>query len=203
MIDADNELFTSINVYATGGNESASALTLLEQEMSAHHNTIEQLSIDGVGYDGPVLRALESEEGPHVEVFVPPKTQTNQGKFTTEDFTWNDDASKATCLAGEQSEFKERDNTLAATAYRFKRETCQSCPLINRCIDPEQKRGRTVYRSDYTVERRLGELINRHGCRRARYRGRAKVFVQQLIGALTANVNRMIRLLDISTAFGR
>ena len=53
------------------------------------------------------------------------------------------------------------------------------------------------------VERRLGELINRHGCRRARYRGRAKVFVQQLLGALTANVNRMIRLLDISTAFGR
>jgi len=226
LIDADSELFTAINVYVAGGSESASALALLQQEQSAHGNQIEKLSIDGAGYDGPVLRELESEEGPNVKVFVPPKTQSNGGKFTTEVFELSDDGSYMTCPAGEQSQYKQRDNKRQATAYRFNAETCRSCPRMNRCIDPDQKHGRTVHRSDYEpeyekvrersqteeyaavkrehpkVERRLGELINRHGGRRARYRGLARVFVQQILCALTANVKRMIRLLDAATVFG-
>lgn len=226
LIDADSELFTAVNVYAAGGSESASALVLLEQEQSAHGNTIEQLSIDGAGYDGPVLRELESEEGPNVEVFVPPKTQSNGGKFTSDTFELSDDGSQMTCPAGEHSQYKQRDNKREASAYRFNTETCHACPRRNRCIDPKQKHGRTVHRSDYEteyekvrersrtdqyaavkrehprVERRLGELINRHGGRRARYRGLARVFVQQILCALTANVKRMIRLLDATTAFG-
>lgn len=226
LIDADSELFTAINVYAAGGSESASALELLQQEQSAHGNQIEKLSIDGAGYDGPVLRELESEEGPNVEVFVPPKTQSNGGKFTTEKFELSDDGSHMACPAGKASQYKQRDNRRRATAYRFNTETCHSCPLKNRCIDPKQKHGRTVHRSDYEpeyekvrersqteqyaavkrehpkVERRLGELINRHGGRRARYRGLPRVFVQQILCALTANVKRMIRLRDAETAFG-
>lgn len=226
LIDADSELFTAINVYAAGGSESASALVLLEQEQSAHGNHIEKLSIDGAGYDGAVLRELESEEGPNVEAFVPPKAQSNGGKFTTEQFELSDDGSQMTCPAGETSQYKQRDNKRHATAYRFNTETCHSCPLRKQCIDPNQKHGRTVHRSDYEpeyekvrerarteeyaevkrehpkVERRLGELINRHAGRRARYRGLARVYVQQILCALTANVKRMIRLLDAETAFG-
>lgn len=225
LVDADSELFTAINVYPAGGSESASALVLLEQEQSAHGNKIEKLSIDGAGYDGPVLRELESAEGPNVEVFVPAKAQTNGGKFTTEAFQLSDDGSHMTCPAGEQSQYKQRDNKRQATAYRFNTDTCHSCPLMNRCIERDQKHGRTVHRSDYEpeyekvrqrsqteqyaavkrehpkVERRLGELVNRHGARRARYRGLPRVFVQQILCALTANVKRMVRLLDAATAF--
>jgi hypothetical protein len=92
--------------------------------------------------------------------------------------------------------------------------------LKNDCIDPQQKFGRSVRMNDFQpeydmvrqraltdeyadvkrdhpkVERRLGELINRHGGRRARYRGTGRVFVQQILGAMTANMKRMIRLLD-------
>lgn len=226
LVDANSELFTAINVYAAGGSESASALVLLEQEQSAHGNHIEQLSIDGAGYDGKVLRELESEEGPNVKVFVPPKAQTNGGKFTSDKFARSEDGSHMTCPAGNQSQYKQRDNKREATAYRFPTDVCRSCPLMNRCIDADQKHGRTVHVSDYEqeyeqvrersgteeyaavkrehpkVERRLGELINRHGGRRARYRGLARVFVQQILCALTANVQRMIRLLDRETVFG-
>lgn len=202
LIDAHSELFTAINVYAAGGSESASALVLLEQEQSAHGNQIEQLSIDGAGYDGPMIRELESEEGPNVEVFVPPKAQTNGGKFTSDQFELSDDGSHMTCPAGEESQYKQRDNKRQATAYRFKTETCHSCPLRDRCIDADQKHGRTVHRSDYEpeyekvrkrsgteeyvevkrehpkVERRLGELVNHYGGRRARYRGLGRVRVR-------------------------
>ena len=220
LVDADSELFTAVNVYPAGGSESASALELLEEEQSAHGNPIEQLSIDGAGYDGPVLRQLESEQGPNVEVFVPPKSQSNGGKFTTEAFRLSEDGSHMTCPAGERSQYKQRDNKRRSTAYRFPAATCQSCPLRKRCIDENQKHGRTVHRSDYEpeyervrkraqteqyaavkrehpkVERRLGVLMNRYGGRRARYRGLPRVFVQEILCALTANLKRMIRLLD-------
>ena len=72
LIDADSELFTAIDVLPADGNESADALTLLDQEQSAHDNTVEQISIDGAGFDGPVIRELESRG---ITAFVPPKNR--------------------------------------------------------------------------------------------------------------------------------
>ncbi len=226
LIDADSELITAVNVMPANGNESADALVLLEQEKSAHGNDVEKMSIDGAGYDGPVIRELESPEGGDVEVFVPSKESTNGGKFTSEEFELSEDGSHVTCPGGEQSQYKQRQETRHTTAYRFNCETCHGCPLISQCIDAKQKHGRSVRKNDYEpeyemvreraltdeyadvkrdhpkVERRLGELINRHGGRRARYRGTERVLVQQFLGALTANVKRMIRLLDAEIALG-
>ena len=220
LVDADSELITAINVMPANGNESADALLLVEQERSAHGNEIENLSIDGAGYDGPVIRELESSEGPNVKVFVPPKDSGNRGKFPTQEFELSDDGSCVTCPAGEQSQYKQRDESQHTTAYRFNTETCHSCPLKSQCINPNQKHGRSVRKNDYEpeyemirqrarteeyaevkrehprVERRLGELVNRHGGRRARYRGTGRVLVQQILGAMTANLNRMLRLLS-------
>ncbi len=225
LIDADSELFTAINVMPANGNESADALLLMEQEQSAHGNDIEQLSIDGAGYDGPVIRELESEQGSNVKVFVPPKASPTGGRFSAEQFELSEDSSHVTCPAGEQSQYKQRDESRHTTAYRFNTEACHSCPLMNQCIDAKQKYGRSVRKNDYEleyemvreraqtqeyaevkrehpkVERRLGELINRHGGRRARYRGTGRVLVQQILGAMTANLKRMIRLLDTKSAF--
>ncbi len=226
LVDADSELFTAINVFAADGNESADALVLMEQEQSAHGNNVEMLSIDGAGYDGPVIRELESTEGANTKVFVPPKDKTNGGKFTNEEFKLSDDGSHVTCPAGEQSQYKQRDESRNANAYRFDPEKCQSCPLMKQCIKPKQKHGRSATKNDYEpeyemvgkraqteeyakvkrehpkVERRLGELINRHGGRRARYRGLERVNIQQFLGATVANAMRMIRLLGINHTFG-
>jgi transposase len=226
LVDAESELFTAINVMPADGNESADALVLVEQEQTAHGNKIDKLSIDGAGYDGPVIRELESTEGADVKVFVPPKASSNGGKFTSEEFKLSEDGSCVACPSGHSSQYKQRQQTRHTTAYRFHLETCHACPLKDQCIDPAQKHGRTVRKNDYEpeydmvrqrartdeyaevkrehpkVERRLGELINRHGGRHARYRGTARVFIQQLLGALTANISRMIRLLDAQCAFG-
>ena len=44
------------------------------------------------------------------------------------------------------------------------------------------------------VERKLGEVMNRHGGRRARYRGRWKVLIQELMACTATNVKRLVRL---------
>ncbi len=45
------------------------------------------------------------------------------------------------------------------------------------------------------MERKLAEIVRRHGGRRARYRGRGKVLVQFLVTAVVVNVKRMVKLL--------
>src|SRR5262249_10900775 len=71
-MDADSEIITALNVLPGGSNEGADVTTLLAHEESVHGNDVEAVSLDGAGYQGPVLRALTEPPGPQVEVFVPP-----------------------------------------------------------------------------------------------------------------------------------
>jgi transposase len=218
MVDADSQMFTAINVLPGNGNESADALELVQQETLAHSNAIEQLSIDGAGYDGPVLRKLEDEHS--IDVFVPAKADSQPDRFTPEQFPLSEDGSHVTCPAGEKSQYKQRDESRHTTTYRFEAAACNACPLFHQCIGRPQQNGRSVRKNDFApeydrvrervktpeytavkkehpmVERNLGHLMNRYGCRRARYRGRLRVLGQLLMGAMTANLKRMIRLLD-------
>jgi hypothetical protein len=45
------------------------------------------------------------------------------------------------------------------------------------------------------IERKLADLVRRHGARRARYRGRWKILRGQLLAATAANVKRIVHLL--------
>jgi hypothetical protein len=49
------------------------------------------------------------------------------------------------------------------------------------------------------VERKLGEVMNRHGSRRARYRGQPKLMMQQLMACTATNVKRFLRLICAPT----
>lgn len=226
LVDADSELFTSINVLPADGNESADALTLIEQEQTAHGNDIEQVSIDGAGYDGPTIRALESEDGPHVDVFVPDRADSNGGRFTADDFELSEDGLHVTCPAGETSRYKQRDEGRHTTHHRFAKSACESCPFREQCLSKhDQKHGRSVRKNDYQaeydmvrtrsqteeyasvkkehpkVERRLGDIVNRYGGRRARYRGLDRVTIQEFLCGTVSNMKRMLRLLDGKSAF--
>ena len=66
-----------------------------------------------------------------------------------------------------------------------------------------QKVGTAVYqqvRAEHPmVERKLGEMLNRHGGRRARYWGTSKVLIQELMSALATNVKEIVRSLCAPT----
>ena len=103
--------------------------------------------------------------------------------------------------------------------YRFDAKVCRTCPLLARCMkQPPKRHGRTVRKTEFQVEhdrarqktstvqyaavrrehpkveRKLGELMNRHSGRRARYRGRWKVLIQELMACTATNVKRLARL---------
>jgi IS5 family transposase len=67
-----------------------------------------------------------------------------------------------------------------------------------------QKVGTTAYeevRAEHPmVERKLGEMLNRHGGRRARYWGTGKVLIQELMAATATNLREIVRWLCAPTA---
>lgn len=225
-LDGDSEIITEVNVLPANGDEAADAAQLIRQEEAAHGNNIQTLSIDGAGYNGPVLRELEDPAGLAVDTYVPPKKEPETKIFTPDDFTQDAEQSTVTCPAGQTSHYRQRDRRDHGWVYRFQRSQCDGCPLLPECMThpPQGTFGKTIRKNDYEVEyrqarqkattaeyaavrrehpkveRKLGEVMNRHGGRRARYRGRWKVLIQELMACTATNVKRLVRLLDAANA---
>ena len=219
LVDADSEFITAIDVLPANGNEAADAVELIRQEEAVHGNDVQALSIDGVGFNGPVLRELENPAGLNIDTYVPTPKESETEMFTPQDFQEDAERGVVTCPAGQTSKYRYRDEQKETNTYRFQAGVCLACPLVTRCMkQPPKSRGRTVRKTDYQaehdrarqktttpqyaavrrehpmVERKLGELMNRHGGRRARYRGLGRVLIQELMASTAANVKRLVRL---------
>lgn len=225
-MDADSELITQINVLSANGDEAADAVVLVRQEEASHGNDIEQLSMDGTGFNGPLLRELEDPEDLAVDAYAPPSKEPETKRFTPDDFEEAPEQGRVSCPAGETSSYRQRDSRGRSWIHRFKRATCEGCELVSRCMShpPQGTFGRTVRKNDYEaeyerarqkattaeyeavrsehpkVERKLGEVMNRHDGRRARYRGNGRVLMQELMSCTATNVKRIVRLMCALTS---
>ena len=219
-VDADSELVTAVNVLPANGDEAADAAVLVRQEEQYHGNDVAALSMDGAGFRGDVLRDLARPAGPGLELCVPPAGPAPARGFAPERFALDVlDGVTLTCPAGQKTRQRERNGRDTGWKYRFSHKQCGGCPLRAECLAHPNARGRRVVKNDYEaeyraardkartpehaavrrqhprVERRLSDLVRRHGGRRARYRGLGRVLVQAFLVALAANVKRMARLL--------
>jgi transposase len=225
LIDPHSEIVTQINVLPANGNEVADAAELVREEEVSHGNDIQQLSIDGIGFNGEALREWEDPEGLGLDVFVPPHPEKPAEEFGPDKFIEDEQRRVVTCPAGQTSRYRQRDQRDHAVIYKFDKQTCQSCALQKQCMkNPPEKFGRGVRKNDYEaeyrrarakaktpeyaavrsqhakVERKLGELMNRHGGRHARYRGCEKVLIQELMAGTAMNIKRIVRCLCARTA---
>jgi transposase len=222
-MDADSELICAIDLLPSNSDEAANAKDLIESEETAHGNNVERLSMDGKGYNGAVLKALSDDpQGPQLIVFVPPVefSKPTPGLFQADDFTLNETGDTLTCPQGQQTKGRCRGSRDHAWQYSFSTAQCRNCPLRARCLKPEARHGRTVYKSDFAaqyraaqqrattdefkqirkehpaIERKLNELVRWHDGRQVRYRGRLRVKVQYLMLAVVVNCKRIVRLLN-------
>lgn len=179
---------------------------------------LEGAAAEGAAAEGA---AAEGNPGLGVTIYVPPKAEPSSNRFTPADFTLNADGTVVTCPAGQTSQYHQRDTGRHAEIFRFTRHTCDACPLQPQCVaklgtgafgrsvtkndyETEYKRARqraktdefaAVRREHPAVERKLNELMNHHGGRRARYWGRAKVRIQELMTGFVVNTKRLLSLL--------
>jgi len=146
---------------------------------------------------------------------VPP---SQDGRYTTEDFDIQVEQRQAVCPAGQPSTQCSRleEGATGHVTYRFEWSThCADCPLRERCVAPGQKH-RTILVGEHHsalqarrreqkteafaremkhrngIEGTQSELVRAHGLRRARYRGLAKVRLQNYFAAAACNVKRWI-----------
>ena len=219
-MDADSEILTAVNVLSAHDNEGADVTTLLHHEEQVHANDVQAVSMDGAGYQGPVLRELTKPDGLNVEVFVPPTAPQETGLFTPEQFTLNATKTTLTCPSGQTTTMRKRSWRGHGWSFTFRRPSCVACPLQSQCMEtlPKNRVGRTVVKNDYeieyraaqakartpeyaavrrrhnAIERKLGEMVRWHRARRARYRGRWRVWLQGLLTGIAVNVKRIVAL---------
>ena len=220
-LDADSELLTALHVLPGNGDEARDTQTLLAAEAQAQGNTVAAVSIDGIGWNGAVLRALSAPEGLGVEVYVPPPPPLPPpAVFGPEAFVLDTERGVVTCPGGHQTATKTRNGHNTGWKFVFVQRTCVGCALQAQCLTtPSPKTGRSVIKNDYQaeydaararaatpdyravrqqhprVERKLADIVRYHDGRRSRYRGQWRVKVQYLLTGLVVNVKRMVKLL--------
>ncbi len=142
----------------------------------------------------------------------------NGGRFTAESFDIEVEQRRALCPAGKLNTQCSRleNQTTGQVSYRLEwGQDCQQCPLRAQCIGPDQSHRTLVVGEHHTVlqarrkeqkteafakemkhrngiEGTQSELVRAHGIRRARYRGLAKVRLQNYFAAAACNVKRWI-----------
>ena len=218
--DADSGLITAVNVIPANGDGARDATTLIQREERAHGNQVQALSIDGIGFVGPLLREWTDPKGLNLEVTVPPPPVQAPSYFTPEQFTLNEAGDELTCPAGQTTKQRKRNRENTGWLFRFARRTCAACPLQKQCLKQlPQHKGRTVTSNDYAaeyeaarakvetpsyqetrrqhwgIERTLGEMTRWHQARHARYRGQPKLLIQGLLTSVVINAKRLVRLL--------
>lgn len=221
-LDADSNLICALDVLPANGDEAANAKNLIESEEAAHGNDIEQLSVDAIGFNGPMLKILGNDaDGPQLSVFVPPKPDWSATPelYQPEDFSLNKAGDELCCPNGETTRTRYRDGKDHAWVYYFRASQCRNCPLRAECVSAKNRGARKVSKNDFqaqyraakqratteeykqvrkehpAVERKLNELVRWHDGRRVRYRGRLRVKVQYLLLGIVVNCKRIVRLL--------
>ena len=168
-------------------------------------------------------RLLEAAaEGRELIGPAPAPANNTQGRFTSEVFQVTVEQRAAVCPAGQKNAQCSRleEQATGRVSYRFEWDTatCAACPLRSQCISANQKH-RTLAVSEHhtilqgrrqeqqtrefkarmkhrnAIEGTQSELVRAHGLRHARYRGLAKVKLQNYFAGAACNVKRWLRRL--------
>lgn len=138
------------------------------------------------------------------------------GLYTKDDFKIDIEKAEVTCPAGNTKDFnKEKLSKRKKQIVKFPTEKCKNCPLKGNCTT--SKTGRSIaihsyedkiqeqlklqqttdYKEEYSKrangERTIAHLT-RHGARKARFFGNAKIKFQIILAAVNQNIKQIMRL---------
>jgi Transposase DDE domain/Transposase domain (DUF772) len=216
-IDPDSELITATTVTAGNTGDAAAAATLLTGDLIDRapeipaETQVEPLRVygDSAYGTGELLDALQTAGAESICKVQPPTAAG--GRFTKDDFTIDLDTATVTCPAGHTTPLQRAKPGRMA----YFGAACASCPLAAQCTS--SKSGRTVFVGPYEeqlarararqrdpefqhdyratrpkVERKIAHLTRRrHGGRRARVRGQAKIAADLALLAAAINLARL------------
>jgi transposase len=207
-----------VDLEATGALENDSPeLAPLRQRLQAHGLVPGEHYVDQGYMSGKDLLA-SAQAGTKLMGVPLEDTQGPEG-FRQADFAIDEAQQIATCPAGQQSQVWSEKLIQAApqpqVQIRFAAAACQACAFFGTCTSSPQGRSLTLhpYRQALAarraeakteafrermhrragIEATISELVRAHGLRQARYRGLAKLRLQNFFTALAVNLKRLAR----------
>lgn len=217
--DQHSELILDIADVTASGSDGAHLLPVIKRVEAQTDVTVERAIGDGA-YGSGKNRAACANYGQDAVDLVSPLARPSDPEVAKSAFDIDLDTLTATCPQGHsvsgQRAGKQDDQQL--WLFTFPRETCEACPLFERCVRSE-KTGRTVrtrayetylqaarlrqqteefdliYRLRAAVERKIAELVQ-HGLRETRYVGEPKRQLQRLWLGAALNLRRLFYLAE-------
>lgn len=214
-----NFLTSIVTQEATGSDEAGLTATIKKQKELGLEAPPSELYVDGAYISAEALMQAEKEN--RELLGLAPRSPHKPNMFESEKFDVRIEERRAFCPAGKESTQCSRleEKQSGKVNYRFEWSWhCHECELREKCVGANQKHRTLVVGQNHTilqkrrreqktpvflerVKKRNGiegthsELVRAHGLRRARYRGKARVDLQnQFIGA-ACNIKRWLRLL--------
>ena len=147
------------------------------------------------------------------------RRKSSQGPdFTSDKFVYDSISDCYICPAGEKLKRISTNEAAGTSQYRTQWETCEKCDYFNRCVTG-QKTGRSIVRNPnakyyykwadncfskyeryrlmrrrkYKAEGSFANAANKHGFKRARWRGMYKMQIQNLMIAAIQNLGKLLR----------
>jgi transposase len=214
-MDPESRMITSVDVLPGNANEAVRTDELVKQEKSV---VAGGATLIGDGLYNNVTTVAQVEASGGQACFSGLHAQR-----ISDNFGYEGDADRMVCGQGKHSIGKIRVNN--GDMYYFSMHDCAECQLKDRCLTPGERKGkamarRRVYLSDVRkrkvlagetgrawrreklrlrgrIESKFDEQMNRHGLRRARYWGLAKMTMQVLLNVIAVNLKRAVKLIHM------
>lgn len=209
---------TSIVTQGATESDEAGLVATMECQRSSGLETPQELYVDGAYVCAAGLAQAHNEGR---ELMGPARSSVgNRQGYTSDDFEVLVDERRALCPAGKASTQCSRleEKETGKVSYRFEWSThCHDCPMRNACLGKDQRHRTLVVgehhrflqqrRREQTspefkkrmhqrngIEGTQSELVRGHGLRKARYRGKRKVELQNHFIGAACNIKRWLRL---------
>ncbi|OQB24017.1 MAG: Transposase DDE domain protein [Chloroflexi bacterium ADurb.Bin180] len=221
-MDAGSQLVMAIEGAPANVEDGPVLPDLVKQAMEQGHKP-ENCDADGAYADGENRQFLK-DNGITAHIQQPKPKKSKKGLFIATDFTYNAADQTVTCPNGAVCCKGTPQKTRGGFNYYFRKAICDACPLRDKCIAPGETRGRTVYiapqreltdqareaqkgeehqtamKGRLAVERKLAEMLRVHGLRHCRYRGLDRYRIQLGFTAITVNIKRIAKLVQLRDA---
>jgi IS5 family transposase len=166
----------------------------------------------GTGENRQKIRELQSLLTAPLQKYKNPT-----GLLENDWFVYYAELDEVICPLGYSTSKKVRNNPNQGFQFKFEAKTCTACPIFEQCTT--NKKGRTVFISDfyelmekgesynqteagksalrarYDVERTNHEAANHHGLRKPRTRGRESLRITSKLTAMVINTKIMVKKL--------
>jgi transposase len=213
--DQQSELLLAVEPVAANSGDGRDLMTMIETVEEQHGVTVERVIGDGAYGTGDNRAACMQR---HIDL-VSPLAVPSEPEVDKTAFDIDLDAKRVTCpqghVATDAKTVKDAQGR-AVLLFTFARETCEACPLFERCVH-SRTRGRSIcthyhekllqaarsrqqtdeFKETYVlraaIERQIAGLV-RHGLREARYVGKTKNRLQAQWTGAAINRRRLFAL---------